>query len=739
MSYAAAHADLDRDGNLDLVVNNLDQPVSLYRNRGTADHNRVVIRLQGRESNRFGIGAEVEIETESGRQIRQFNPMRGFSSSDEPLIHFGLGKAENINRLTVRWPCGAVQTHRDLVANREYTITEKAAAARGPQAAPTTATQPLFASSPATRKIRHWETPYDDFKLQPLLPNSLSQLGPGLACADLDRDGDDDLYLSGCAGYPGQLLVNDGQGSYHAREFPAGTAAKQSEDLGSLFFDADGDGDSDLYVVSGSVEAPPRHSSLADRLYLNQTGAGGRPRFIPAPTGALPANADSGSCVAAADFDRDGDLDLFVGGRVNPSQYPTSPGSRLLVNDSKPGKVAFRDGTAQFAPALQSNSMVTGATWSDANGDGWIDLLLSTEWGPVRYFQNDEGRLVERTVDAGLGSRFGWWTGVSGGDFDHDGDIDYVATNFGLNTKYHASFETPEILYYGDLDGTGKRRLVEAGFEDGQCFPHRGFSCSGHAMPFLREKMKTYDKFARATLPELYTANRLEAAQKYQANTLESGLLLNDGRGRFTFKALPPLAQVSPAFGSAVTDADGDGHLDIYLVHNFFTPQIETRPIDTGLSLLLRGRGDGTFAPVWPRQSGLLVPGDAKSLVVTDFNADSRPDFVIGINDGEAKAFENQAPPGHHLAVKLRGPSGNPQAIGAHVTLVSNRNPPQTREVAAGSGYLSQSSSTLFFGLGKQSGEAKIEVRWPNGKSTSHPAGPSTQGTLVVPAPGSKN
>lgn len=730
MSYAAARADLNRDGFLDLIVANLDEPVGIYRHRGTSAH-RVLIRLQGTKSNRYGLGAEVEIETTTGKQLRQFNPMRGFSSCDEPVIHFGLGAEKTIQTLTIRWPSGTTQILRNLAADREYTITEESTAR--PAEAPPATNDPLFVASPATREVKHWEMPFDDFKAQPLLPNRLSRLGPGLACADINNDGREDLFVGGCAGYLGHLLLRDAKGQFKAGSFVGGTVHRNSEDMGALFFDANGDGRQDLYVVSGSVETSKGSALYSDRLYLNFGPSNkGVVQFRAAASTVLPRSTASGSVVTAADFDRDGDLDLFVGGRVVPGEYPLPAQSRLLVNDSKGRLVRFRDATTKTAPGLAKAGMVTGALWSDTNDDGWLDLLVTYEWGPVRLFLNQKGTLVDHTEKAGLDQWTGWWTGISSGDFDHDGDLDYVATNFGLNTKYHASPDAPEILFYGDFQGTGKRTLVEAGFEDGKCFPHRGFSCSRNAMPFLGSKLKSFHSFAQATLPDLYTDSRLESAYRVEANTLATGVFSNNGDGTFEFSALPALAQISPAFGSAVTDFDGDGHLDIYLVQNFFSPQVETRPMDSGLSILLRGRGDGNFDPVWPRESGLLVPQDAKSLVLSDLNRDGRPDVIVGTNDGPLLAFKNTTSTANsHLVVRLEAIGPNKKSVGARVQLLEGDSIRQTQEITAGSGYLSQSGARLYFGTPKTTKTRKLRVRWPDGSSTQYPAPPNSERVLL--------
>ena len=440
--------------------------------------------------------------------------------------------------------------------------------------------------------------------------------------------------------------------------------------MAPVFFDADKDGDRDLYVVSGGVECEPGDATLGDRLYLNDGGG----TFTKAPPGMLPEVRDSGGVACAADFDRDGDLDLFVGGRIVPGRYPETPASRLLQND---GRGKFNDVAPGF---LRETGLVTSALWSDVNADGWIDLLVTHEWGPVKLFINRDGKLVDATAESGIADLSGWWNSIAAADIDGDGDIDYAVGNVGLNTKYHASHEHPVLLFYGDLDGNGRPHIVEAEFEGSICYPVRGRSCSSEAMPGLKEKFPTFKAFASAALQDIYDENKLENAKKLSANTLESGLLINlseaGGAPRFDFRPLPRLAQISPVYGLAFTEVDGDGRPDLYLVQNFFSPQRETGRMDGGVSLLLLNRETG-FSPVWPNLSGLVVPGDATSLSVTDLNQDGLPDFHIGINAGLPVGFEAAGRAGSdRLCLQLQAGQGNPDAIGAQVSVIRNDGAP---------------------------------------------------------------
>ncbi|MDA0813210.1 MAG: FG-GAP-like repeat-containing protein [Verrucomicrobia bacterium] len=720
MSYSSATGDLDGDGDLELIVASLDEPVIVYRNDSPASAHRVRVRLVGAGGNSFGLGARVTVVTDAGSQVQALNPATGFLSCNLPELAFGLGASAKISELTVKWQSGHVQEFVNLEADKVYRITEPKAAPPGYQAP--SKPVPMYANvdSPSLRSIKHIEKPYDDYARQPLLPYQHSLLGPGLAWADVDGDGDQDFYRSHASGTSGRIYFNEGRGNFTDGGTTPFEAHANSEDLAPLFFDADLDGDPDLYVVSGGVECEPGDPLLRDRLYLND----GTGKFSIAPAGTLPDLRDSGSSVVAADIDRDGDLDLFVGGRVVAGAYPETPSSRLLRNDSQPGKPKFTEITSE-TQGLEKAGLVTGALWSDANGDGWIDLLVACEWGPVKIFLNNgKGKLAEATEAAGLAQHLGWWNSISGADLDGDGDIDYVATNIGLNTPYKATVEKPEILYYGDLDGTGKKQLVEAKFENGICYPRRGFSCSSSAMPDLRTKLKTFHNFASSTLSEIYTDTRLSKATRFEANTLASSILINDGSARFAMTPLPNAAQVSPAFGVVLSDFTGDGNVDCVLGQNFYGAQPETGWMDAGLGLLLRGRGDGTFDPVEAGESGIFVPDAGMAATTVDLNGDGRPEIAFAENSGRIRVFSEpgaEKAKNRILAVSLAAPGASGfESAGARVTVKGNGLRPMTAEIYAGAGYLSASEAKLWFGLGEIDPERmlEVEVLWPDGTKT---------------------
>lgn len=726
ITFGAAVADLDDDGDLDIVTNRYNDTAQLYRNQ-TQSGNRVSVSLRGTKSNRFGIDALVRITTSKGQQVRYHTLSRGFMSTNGTSLHFGVGDETRLETLTVTWPGGQTQVFRDLPTNYHFVITE-ATHDSSDEVPAGDGREPLYEESDELN-WRHNEIPNDDFALQPLLPNKLSQLGPGVAVADVDSDGDDDLYLGGGAGQAGRIMKNEA-GVF--RLLGSGNSAFEDdakcEDMGAVFFDADSDGDQDLYVVSGSYEYPAENDALQDRLYLNI----GKGQFKRAPTEAIGAGRDSGSCVVAADYDRDGDLDLFVGGRVVPGQYPVSPISRLLRNDTSTKGVLFTDATETDSVGLAEAGMVTSALWSDVDSDKDADLLVTYEWGPVRLFQNDNGVLKERTREALLSDRLGWWNAINGADIDHDGDIDYAVTNTGLNTKYHPNPAHPVHVYYGDFEHNGGRRIVEAEVHGSKVLPVRGRSRSSTAMPFIAERFKSFHDFALADLVEIYSQQCLDQSLVLTVNELRSGVLVNDGTGRFSFRPLPELAQIAPGFGVEFCYANADHNVDLYVVQNFFGPQRETGRMDGGLSLLLLGDGNGGFSSVWPAESGVVIDGDAKGLSRIDLNSDGLDDFVVTVNNGAVRTFQNRCDQGKWIRVRLVGDPRNPTGVGAKVSVVSREDGHtlQATEVYAGGGYLSQSSASLSFPIGEES--ADIVVSWPNGGTDRMEAPLDDSGVVYV-------
>jgi len=563
---------------------------------------------------------------------------------------------------------------------------------------------PFFTATALPAK--HIERDFDDYALQPLLPHRLSRLGPGLACGDADGDGRVDVWLAGAAGAPGTLLHARPDGGFAPIDPWAQHA--DCEDLGACWFDADADGDLDLYVASGGVEAGARSELLRDRLYRNDGGL----RFVDATADALPDVRRSSSCVAAADFDRDGDVDLFVGTRVDPGRFPHSAPSVLLRNDG--GR--FVDVAGALLPAAGELGMVTAAQWTDLDGDGWLDLAVAASWQPVRVLGNDGGKgLVDRTDALGLGALRGQWQSLAAADLDGDGDVDLALGNLGLNTKYKASASKPLSLFARDFDGNGTFDVVEAKPGADGLLPVRGLSCSSQAMPFVRQRFPTYDAFARASLGAIY-GDALAQCLELSCNELQHVVLRNDG-ARFAVLPLPRRAQLAPGFGLGVADFDGDGHQDLVMAQNFFSPEPETGRFDGGLGLWLRGRGDATFEATPPLESGVVMPEDQKALALADLDGDGAPEWLCAANDGFVRAFRTSLPVAS-LAVRLRGAAGNQDAIGARVTLVRPDGRRHVREIHAGSGYLAQSEPCAWFADVPDG--CRVDVAWPDGARSEH-------------------
>jgi len=732
VSFGAAFGDLDGDGDIDLVYGNYQSGVTLLRNDSDAGH-RVICALRGVQSNRFGIGAKVTLESAAGTQVRAVALARGFMSSSEPIVHFGLGDDPVIRRLTVWWPNGAVQAFENLPADRRYTITEPASPSTLPSpagngevsdlagvAGPGSSlrqgrSEPQFSEMSATAHLA-WtmaEDPYDEFLDQRLLPMGFNRRGPAIAVSDLDGSGRDGVCIGGTTRESRRVLLPQGANGWAPVASPALAEPPAVDDGPLLLFDATGDGRADLLVTAGGASQPAGAPEYQPRLFLND----GHGHFLPAPEGALPPLSISAGAACAVDFDRDGRLDLFIGGRVLPGHYPAPPPSVLLAN--RGGK--FVDVTEAVAPMLRNVGLVTAALWSDVDGDGWPDLLLTLEWGEVKYFHNDGGKKFEDwTEKAGFASAgTGWWRSIATADFNGDGFPDFAVGNLGLNTQYRADPEHPALLFSGDFGGRGSAEIVEAYYEDGRLYPWRSRTDLGAAIPTVLRRYRSNNDFARATLPEIVGDDRLAAASRLAATELRSGVFLSQPGGRYRFEPWPRIAQVAPAEGLVAGDFNGDGHADLYVVQNWYAPAPAIGRFDGGLSQLLCGDGRGHFAPVLPSESGLVVPGDAKALAVVELDADGWPDFLVSRNGEATLAFRNRGVAGRHsVRIVLQGKAGNPHAVGARVTAEYADGTTAAGDVCAGSGYYSQSSPALFFGYTEGNPLRRVRVRWPSGATT---------------------
>ena len=718
VSHAAAFADLDNDGDLDCLVNNYYEPTLVYENQSATGH-RVLFELRCEQNNFFGVGTKIEVWHDEAYQRKDLQPSRGYLGCDPMAIHFGLADSTSIERAKITWPDGTTVELTDLAADHVYRVieTKQRSAEAETEPAP-----PLFvnATEKTNFRFQHVESNYDDYEKEPLIPFAISKLGGSVAGGDVNGDGLPDFYCGGSAAMAGRLLVSQPNKTFLPVKGPWAEHLK-SEDMGALFFDCDGDEDLDLYVVSGSNEWPENSDQYLDRLYLND----GNGKFSAASDSALPKAYQSGSCVCAADFDRDGDLDLFVGSRSVPGKYPLTPKSQLLINED--GK--FTRAESEVCGGLMEVGLVNSAVWSDFNSDGWIDLVVASEWGPVSFYKNDEGKLTNVSSDVGTAGHLGWWHGIAAADLDHDGDMDYVVTNQGLNTKYHASPKHPHRLYYDDFDNSGSIDLVEAEFEGDTEYPIRGRSCSSRCMPFIADKYKTFHEFSLATVADIYETKSVDRPAK-EANFFQSAIFWNEGPQGFTIAALPRLAQISPGYGVAADDFDGDGLVDVLMATNFFHAQPETGYMGGGVGLLLRGKGDRQFEPSWPNRSGVVISGDANGLSIADVDNDGDQDAVFAVNSGRYELLENQSSSEGSLRLSVVGPPNNKHAIGARVLLMGEGYR-RCLDVQAGGSYLSQSVAGPIH-VSKQELEkvSTIKVLWPDGTETSNETANAEDGTL---------
>ena len=630
-SHGAAFGDLDLDGDLDLVINNMDSTASIYRNNSSgASHHYLRIRLQGPNSNRFALGAKVTIEVGDTIQYQELTLTRGYKSSVEPILHFGLGKATHADRVYVEWSNGSQSLLTQVPADQILEINIDTAPSTNTDPWETIV-EPLFTEANPSSEIdfRHVENPYNDFIREVLLPHKTSQFGPKISIGDINQDDLDDFFIGGALDQSGALFKQSQTGTFEKVAGPWQQDAGQ-EDLGSLFFDADSDGDLDLYIVSGGNEFPADSPLLQDRLYINE----GNSHFVHSKD-SLPTMISSGGCVIAADYDQDGDQDLFVGGRLVPRRYPHPARSYILKNEG--GR--FTDATKEIAPSLVEPGMVSSALWLDVNKDEILDLVVVGEWMPVSIYQQEDGKFTNQTEAYGLAESTGWWNTIIAEDLDADGHTDLIAGNLGLNYKYHASPEEPFHIYGKDFDLSGTPDIVLGYYQDGICFPVRGMQCSIQQIPGIAEKFATYNDFALASLPQIYGVTKLERAIHYEANEFASCVFYNSDTGKFKKQPLPLEAQIAPLQGLVCRDFNSDGKLDLLLAGNFFVSEAETGRADAGNGLLLNGTNERSFQAMSIEKSGFYAPGDVRDLQIVDRTANKRPIVLVGNNNGPLQIF----------------------------------------------------------------------------------------------------
>ncbi|WP_338874245.1 VCBS repeat-containing protein [Spirosoma sp. SC4-14] len=707
-----AYADFDNDGDLDLVMNNINDPAFIYRNltienaKDSASGHFLKISLQGISGNREGLGAKLRLWAGGQTYYAEYTRQRGYQSTMESGIHIGLGAIRQIDSLKILWPSGNGQTLRSIPTNQTVILDERKASLQTADFLQLTVPEkpPLIEQSAAMGLVfQHQEDDFVDYKAQQtLLPHKHSQSGPGIAVGDIDGNGLDDIYIAGAANRGGTFFLQekDTKNKSHFRR--KDRPAKEPEETGVLLFDADNDGDPDLYAVHGSTEFGKNMARYQDSLYLND----GHGNFRASPQ-SLPQITASGSCVIAVDFDHDGDLDLFIGGRIVPQRYPESAKSYLLRNDgnyghgaesreqravfpatprrspqhptpspSPPALPHFTDVTEQIAPGLSQAGLICSALWTDIDNDSWPDLMLAGEFMPITVFKNQHGQMFRPVSMPSLAQTSGFWNSLTPGDFDNDGDVDYIAGNLGLNNRLRASAERPVSVYAADYDKNGTLDPILGFFNGPIEYPFHPRDVLTDQVPSFKKKMTSYAQYGKMTLSDLLGSDRQKQAIIKRATYFPTAYIENL-KGTFVLHQLPIEAQFSATFGSVATDLNQDGNLDILLIGNDYGTEVLSGWQDAGLGLCLLGDGHGHFKPLMPGASGFLVDGDAKALAAIQL-ADEQLLYVATQNNGPLRAFSVTTLP-------KSGTSG----------LSSRKNKPRKTEQYWGSGYLSQSSQPL--------------------------------------------
>ncbi|WP_299762297.1 VCBS repeat-containing protein [uncultured Dokdonia sp.] len=633
-SNGAIYVDLDNDGDLEIVTNNIDEEPSIFENTSAEHANFLTVNFKGGLGNQSGIGAKVEIKTEGITQYQELTLSRGFQSSVSPKLHFGLGKKSIIDTLTVTWPDGKKEVVLNLETNKKLTL-DYQNAINATSEKRSTINNVLFNSFTDTLAVyKHKENLFNDFKNEVLLPHKTSRFGPGIAVGDLNGDGLDDFYVGAATKYPAGMFFQKNDGTFEQQKTKILADDRHFEDIGVLIFDVENDGDNDIYITSGGNEFTDNSPQLQDRLYINDGNGNFKKDVF-----ALPRMTSSNGRVYTNDFDKDGDLDLFVGGRLVPSNYPHPADSYILENISSNGIPRYKDSTNKIAPELRKIGLVTCAQWLDYDADGWTDLIIAGEWMPIKVFRNNEGIFEDTTSDMGLEDTVGWWFSMDSNDFDGDGDIDLVLGNLGLNYKYKAAENETFDIYFNDFDDNNKSDIVLSYYNEGKQYPVRGRECSSQQIPGIKEKFGNYNEFSTATLIDVYGKKKLDTELHYQVKSFASVYLENTGNG-FQKKDLPIEAQTSPINQIISKDFDNDGNLDLVVAGNLYASEVETPRADAGNGLYLKGDGTGNFEPKSGTVSGLYAPGDVKDFEMIKIK--NKEYFIIAKNDDFIQFIEYQ-------------------------------------------------------------------------------------------------
>lgn len=630
-SNGTAFGDLDGDGDLDLVVNNIGDPAYVYENKSTnlPDHNFLQVKLKGPKMNPYGVGAKVTLFMDDGTmQHQEMTANRGFFSASELLMHFGLGNRNNVETLAIKWPDGKTQTMKNVQANQRIELKYSQA---GSGDFPAAKSKPAIFKEIADRMgidFKHKEEEFQDFNRERLIPHKFSRLGPHIATGDVNGDGLEDFYVGGAMNYPGAMYVQNKSGKFAATSTATWEADKAHEDMDGVLFDADGDKDLDLYVVSGGNEKNANDPVYQDRLYMND----GKGNF--SKSGNFPKITASGSCVSVYDYDEDGDLDIFVGGRVTPGAYPAIPESYVLQNN----KGQFKDVTGQIAPGFKNIGMVTDILWTDVDGDAKSELVAVGEWMPISILKYDGKQFKNSTAKAGLDNTNGWWNCLAVDDFDKDGDQDIVVGNLGKNTRLKASESNPLSIFAKDFDKNGAIDPILTFSKDGKNYPFAGRDAILKQVPKVKKKFPTYASYASATVEQVFSEGELKDAMKLEAKVLTSTYFENNGDGTFKAIALPNEAQVAPVTNILLMDVNDDANQDIILVGNNAGAETETSVYDAFNGVILLGDGKGSFTVSKNADNGFWASKEARDIANLQL-ADGRQLILVANNNDYLQMF----------------------------------------------------------------------------------------------------
>jgi hypothetical protein len=691
-SNGAAYVDLDNDGDLDVVINNINSEATVYNNNSRQkfidSSHYLKIAFAGDNKNKNGLGAYAYVYYDHGKmQFWENTPYRGYLSSIDSRAQFGLGKTTIVDSVVIKWPNGKMQNIPNVKADQLLKVNINDAKTDYSFSHEVFAKNTLFRDVTDSVNIHyiHQEKDFVDFNIQKLLPHKFSEFDPALAAGDIDNNGLDDIIIGGSIGNSAQIFLQQTNGYFTQRALTADTGKdkKKSQDLGMLLFDADKDGDVDLYIASGGYQNTHNDASYQDRFYIND-GKG----YFKEDTTALPKNLTSKLCVRAIDYDKDGDLDLFAAGRVDPWNYPKPVSCFIFRNDTKDGKIQFTDVTASVAKDLNHIGLVCDAVFTDFDNDGWTDLVLAGEWMPITFLKNDKGVFKNVSSTSGINNQVGWWNTIAPGDFDNDGDIDYLAGNVGENSFYKASDQYPVAVYAKDFDNNGSYDAIPSLYlpatmddKTKKEFPAYGRDDLIKQMIAMRSRFQSYRTYANATMDSVLTEEQRKDAIIYHANNLKSGYIRNDGNGKFTLQPLPMQAQLSMLCGMAIDDFDGDGNLDVVINGNDYGTDVSTGRYDALNGLFMKGDGKGNFAPQTILQSGIYIPGNGKALVKLRSKSGSCL-LAASQNRGPLKIFKLKRDV-HFIALQ-------PNDVSAVIQYRNGKT--QKRECYYGSSFLSQSA-----------------------------------------------